>query len=75
MKMKKFVALLLFLIMITGCSLAKIDKDITIDMTKDFAPETVLKDIKEGTEISYIIDEENSKLIINLTNGDKEQNI
>ena len=73
--MKKFVALLLFLIMITGCSLAKIDKDITIDMTKDFAPETVLKDIKEGTEISYIIDEENSKLIINLTNGDKEQKI
>ena len=73
--MKKLFIILFLILMVSGCSLAKIDKDITIDMTKEFESETVLSDIKEGTEINYFIDEDNSKLIINLANKDKEQKI
>ena len=73
--MKRLVFILIITAMLFGCAFADASKDITIDMTKEFVPESVMNNIKEGTEISYLIDEENSKLILELTNKDKTQTI
>ena len=73
--MKRLVFILIITAMLFGCAFADVSKDITIDMTKEFVPESVMNNIKEGTEISYLIDEENSKLILELTNKDKTQTI
>ncbi|MDO4501467.1 MAG: hypothetical protein Q4B60_09400 [Erysipelotrichaceae bacterium] len=77
--MKKLILLLLSLLLLSGCtSLGKLedkDSELTIDIRDNFDPMTILKDVKEGTEATYELDEVNSKLIITLSNGDKTQTI
>lgn len=73
--MRKIVILTGIMLLLVGCAFANVEKDITIDMTKEFVPESILSDVKEGTEVTYSIDEENSKLTLELTNGDKTQTV
>lgn len=78
---KKIIASLgVLCLMLIGCGaepLAKLDvpEDLTISVFEDFDPSSVLSEVKEGTEVSYKLDEENSKLIISLVNGDKEETL
>ena len=77
--MKKFITLATILLLLTGCgtTLAKLNvpEDLTINYYEEFDPSTVLEEVVEGTEVSYHLDEDNSKLIITLVNGDKEQTL
>lgn len=78
--MRKTILVLTLLIVTSGCSLlnplAKLSKEeLSIDIRDEFDPMSVLTDVKEGTEVSYELDEENSKLIISLVNGDKTQTL
>lgn len=68
--------------MMTGCSskpLAKLEiaegEELVIDVRDDFDPTTILGEITEGTEVSYELDQENSKVIITLVNGDKTETL
>lgn len=77
--MKRILLVSIIFLLLTGCGkLAKFedeDAELVIDIRDKFDPSTVLKDVKEGTEISYSLDEENSKLVITLKNGDKEETL
>ena len=77
--MKKFITLATIFLLLTSCgtTLAKLNvpEDLTINYYEEFDPSTVLEEVVEGTEVSYQLDEDNSKLIITLANGDKEQTL
>lgn len=78
-KMKKIILISLLMFALTGCSndLAKLNapEDLVIDTREDFDPKTILTEIEEGVEVSYKLDEENSKIVITLTKDDKTQNL
>ena len=75
---KTIVCCIVFILMLVlgGCSrkLAKIKEgDVVIDLTEKFDPASVLYDIKEGTDITYVLDQESNILFITLINEDKEK--
>lgn len=76
--MKKIIVILLILLL-AGCgekSLGKMsDESITIYTAENFDPMSVLLNVEEGTEVSYELDEENSKLVITLTKDDQVQTL
>lgn len=70
----------MLVIMLPACSkpLAVLeDKDapLIVDVRDDFDPKSILKGLKDETDVSYVLDEENSKLIITLTNGKRSETI
>lgn len=74
--MKKLLILIIICIALSGCDVIKktnvISEDITIDITKKIEPSDYLVNLKEGQEVSYVLDEENSLLTITVTQQDKE---
>lgn len=79
--MKKFLVVLFILVLcLSGCAEKKlaslINDDVTVyNVQNGFDADSILKDIKEGTEIETKLDRENSELIITLTNGDKTETL
>lgn len=49
--------------------------DITIDVSEHFDINAYLTNVKEGTEVSYKLDKENSHLTVNLVNGKKSETL
>ena len=63
-------------LLLSNRHLGKLNSDsITIDITQPINVEDYLKDVKEGTEVTYDFDEANSKLTIYLTKGDKTETL
>ena len=79
MKFRRMIvccAVFVLVLLLGACNkeLTKIKEgDIIIDLTEKFDPISVLYDIKEGSEITYVLDQENSILFITLINGDKKE--
>lgn len=51
------------------------DAQVVYSMQSEFDYMSLIKDVEEGTEVTCILDEENSKVIITLTKGDKTETI
>ena len=82
MKRTPLLFLLISLLLLTACDtkpLASLsipeDEELTIDIRDEFDPNSIIKDVKEGSEVSYELDETNSKIIITITNGDKTETL
>lgn len=79
--MKKILVVLFALMLcLSGCTEKKlaslINDDVAVyNVQNGFDADSILKDIKEGTEIETELDRENSELIITLTNGDKVETL
>lgn len=80
MKNIKLLTLLIIgLIACTGCEakpLAEVtSEDYTYDSTKAFNIDDILSNVSEDTKVDYVIDEDNSKVVITLTKGDKTETL
>lgn len=51
------------------------DAQVVYSMQNEFDYMSLIKDVEEGTEVSCTLDEENSKVIITLTKGNKTETI
>lgn len=51
------------------------DSQVVYSMQNEFYYMSLIKDVEEGTEVTCTLDEENSKVIITLTKGDKTETI
>lgn len=82
MKKKLMIAIfaLIALFMFSACAdnkpLAKLaSENISIDITEPFDINSCLDEVREGTEVSYNLDVDNSHLTINLNNDKKSETI
>lgn len=80
MKNIKLLTLLIIgLIACTGCEakpLAELtSEDYTYDSTKAFNIDDILSNVSDDTKVDYLIDEDNSKVVITLTKGDKTETL
>lgn len=51
------------------------DEELTIDVRDEFDPMSILAEVQEDAEVSYELDEENSKVVITLSKGDKVETL
>ena len=74
--MKRTAVIILALLILCGCSTPEVtDEDVTVDLTSDFDIDSILSNVKEGSNVSYQLDKENSKLIITIEYGDKTETL
>lgn len=79
---KKIITVLVLIVLVLGIGivvslnkhLGKLTSDeIVVDVTETFDVNAYLTNLKKGVEVSYELDEENSHLTVNLTNGKKNE--
>lgn len=51
------------------------DEELIIDIRDEFDPNSIITDVKEGSEVSYKLDEVNSKIVITIKNEDKVETL
>lgn len=77
MKKNHLIFLIALFLIISGCTekpLAVLTENpIEIDMAEEFDPYSAFTDVQDGAEISYELDEENSKITFVVRKGDKEE--
>ena len=80
LKMKKILLIITvsFVFVLCACtaSLAKVNKEErAVEANAMINIEDYLTNVEEGTEVTYVIDEEKSEVVFTLTNGDKTQTL
>lgn len=77
MKKTIYLLLIIFLLLISSCSQKPLavltDNSIEIDMVKEYDPYSAFTDIQDGVDISYELDETNSKITFTVSKDDKKE--